>query len=1115
VTRPALDDDPRWYQKALIYQTHVRAFCDSNGDGIGDFPGLTRKLDYVRGLGVTAIWLLPFYPSPLADGGYDIADYRDVHEQYGSLDDFRKFIHAAHERGLRVITELVLNHTSDQHAWFQRARRADPGSEQRDFYVWSDTPERYAGTRIIFRDFETSNWTWDPVAGAYFWHRFYGHQPDLNWDNPAVERELFEVVDFWLGMGVDGLRLDAVPYLYAREGTSCENLPETHAALARLRKHVDEHFPGRMLLAEANQWPEDAAAYFGAGDECHMNFHFPLMPRLYMALDSEDCFPLIDIMQQTPEIPESCQWAIFLRNHDELTLEMVTEEEREAMYRSYAPDSRARINLGIRRRLAPLLANDRRRIELLNALLLSFNGTPIIYYGDEIGMGDNIALPDRDGVRTPMQWSADAGAGFSSADPQQLYLPVNTDPQYHYEAVNVEAQRSNPSSLYCWMKRIVAARQRYSVFGLGSLRFVSGANPKVVSFVRSNDEHTVLVVANLSRAAQYVELDLSSFADRVPREILGGSRFPRIAEQPYPLTLSPHAFYWLDLTEPAPADPPGESTAVRIATAPRFHELVLGPARAKLERALPRILMGRRWFGSKGRTIVQASVVDALEPPDGPNDCALVLVEVSYQDGNAERYLMPLALLQGDEAGRRAQQQAPPALAEVGGAEAGRDVALLVDGLDLPELRKRLLRAVFDGSSWRGERGELRGVRGPSWRSAQEYLERDGESQRMGGEQSNSSVSFDEAIVLKLLRRAQAGLNPELEVALQLSTRTDFHGSPALVGGLEWCDDDGQHFTVAVAQHHVKNQGDAWQVTLDHLARLLARGPSHPGDMALDALASKAPADAASLLALRHVAPPEQVTLELRPYLPSVELLGQRTAELHRALADSQDEAFAPVAFTPHDRRGLYQAMRGAAVRTFQRLEERSTTLAPATAALVAQVLARRDALLAKLQRVVELGDDAKRIRCHGDYHLGQVLFTGSDWCIIDFEGEPARGIAERRLKRSPLRDVAGMLRSFHYAARHALARATSGDTLQQDSATQAHVAQRLMGWQRWVSARFLRGYMRHIDEAALLPADEPQCAILLDGYLLEKAIYEIGYELDNRPGMLTIPLAGVCQLCD
>jgi len=527
-----LEDDPLWYKDALIYELHVRAFYDSDADGGGDFRGLYEKLPYLQDLGITALWLLPFYPSPLRDDGYDIADYTSVNPIFGTLPDAATFIKEAHRRGIRVITELVANHTSDQHPWFQRARRAKPGSSLRNFYVWSETNQRYQDARIIFKDFETSNWTWDHVANAYYWHRFYSHQPDLNFDNPKVREALFKNLDFWLEMGVDGVRLDAVPYLVEREGTNCENLPETHAFLRELRKHIDESFKNRMLLAEANQWPEDAVAYFGAGDECHMNFHFPLMPRLFMSIRMEDRFPIVDILAQTPPIPDVAQWALFLRNHDELTLEMVTDEERDYMYRAYTQDRLARLNLGIRRRLAPLLGNDRRRIELMNGLLFSLPGTPVLYYGDEIGMGDNIFLGDRNGVRTPMQWSADRNAGFSRANSQRLYLPVITDPEYHYETVNVEAQQGNPHSILSWTKRLVALRKRHRAFGRGTLELLRPENRKVLAYVRAYESEQILCIANLSRFLQAVELDLSKWKGLVPVELFSGNEMPAIGDAP-------------------------------------------------------------------------------------------------------------------------------------------------------------------------------------------------------------------------------------------------------------------------------------------------------------------------------------------------------------------------------------------------------------------------------------------------------------------------------------------------------------------------------------------------------------------------------------------------------
>ncbi|TMA76202.1 MAG: maltose alpha-D-glucosyltransferase [Deltaproteobacteria bacterium] len=538
-----------WYKDAIFYELHVRAFMDSNGDGIGDFAGLTDRLDYIRDLGVNCIWLLPMYPSPLRDDGYDIADYRSIHSEYGTLDDFQRFLDAAHARNLRVIADLVMNHTSDQHPWFQEARRS-PESPYRDYYVWSDTDQRYKQARIIFVDNETSNWTWDPVARQYFWHRFYHHQPDLNFDTPAVRASMLDVMRWWLDRGLDGFRVDAVPYLFEREGTNCENLPETHAYLKELRGEIDARYRGRILFAEANQWPSDVRHYFGDGDECHMAFNFPLMPRIFMALRREERRPIIDIVRQTPDLPASCQWGLFLRNHDELTLEMVSDEERDYMYLEYAKDARMRLNLGIRRRLAPLMENGRRQMELLHSLLLSLPGSPVLYYGDEIGMGDNIYLGDRNGVRTPMQWTGDRNAGFSHCDPERLYLPVNANPVYHYQSVNVETQLRTQTSLLNWVKRLIRVRQKYPVFGRGTIEFLLPENEKILAYVREDGTNTILCCNNLSRFAQAAELNMRRFAGRVPIELHGETVFPRIGELPYLLTFAPHGFYWFRLVRP-------------------------------------------------------------------------------------------------------------------------------------------------------------------------------------------------------------------------------------------------------------------------------------------------------------------------------------------------------------------------------------------------------------------------------------------------------------------------------------------------------------------------------------------------------------------------------------
>jgi maltose alpha-D-glucosyltransferase / alpha-amylase len=681
--------DRLWYKDAIIYQAHVRAFFDSNNDGVGDFPGLTEKLDYLQGLGINALWILPFYPSPLRDDGYDIADYESVHPGYGTVADVDRFIAEAHKRGIRVITELVINHTSDQHPWFQAARRAPAGSPARDFYVWSDTKQKYQDVRIIFTDTETSNWQWDDTAGAYYWHRFFHHQPDLNFDNPRVLEAVIGTMRFWLDRGVDGLRLDAVPYLIEREGTLCESLEETHAILRKIRRAMDERYADRMLIAEANQWPADLRPYFGNGDECHMAFNFPLMPRMFMALQQEDRHPITDIVRQTPDIPESCQWGVFLRNHDELTLEMVTDEEREHMKRVYAADPRMLINGGIRRRLAPLVENGRRRIELLHSLLFSLPGTPVIYYGDEIGMGDNIYLGDRNGVRTPMQWTGDRNAGFSRTDPARLYAPPIMDPVYGYQAVNVEAQERAPFSLLNWMKRMIALRKQFKVFGRGTMEFLPAPNRKVLAYVRRHEDQLVLCVANVSSKVQPAELDLSAFAGMTPVEMLGLTEFPKIGTQPYFLTLPPYYFYWFSLrvapaavTAPQPALPATAADAIKAALpallmSAIWESLLDGNVRTLIEKeALVPFLQRQSWFGGAARKTRAARFVDWGLLRGGQHPVFITIVEVDYKAGPSERYLLPLTVLTGAAAETLLSGSPEVALARITGARKG----LVVDG---------------------------------------------------------------------------------------------------------------------------------------------------------------------------------------------------------------------------------------------------------------------------------------------------------------------------------------------------------------------------------------------------------------------------------------------------
>jgi maltose alpha-D-glucosyltransferase/alpha-amylase len=1105
----ALEGDPLWYKDAIIYELHVRAFYDSDGDGVGDFRGLTEKLDYLQDLGVTAIWLLPFYPSPLKDDGYDMSDYTGVHPDYGTLRDFQMFLREAHRRGLRVITELVLNHTSDQHPWFQRSRRAPPGSRRRDSYVWSDSPDKYREARIIFKDFESSNWTWDPLAKAYYWHRFYQHQPDLNYDNPRVRRAMLGVMDFWLRMGVDGLRLDAVPYLYEREGTSCENLPEAHEFLRELRRRVDEKFRSRMLLAEANQWPDDAVAYFGDGDECHMAFHFPLMPRLFMAIRMEDRFPIIEILEQTPAISETCQWALFLRNHDEMTLEMVTDEERDYMNRVYAHDPQMRINLGIRRRLAPLLRNNRRQIELMNALLFSMPGTPVIYYGDEIGMGDNIYLGDRNGVRTPMQWSADRNAGFSRANPQKLYLPVIIDPEYHYEAVNVETQQNNPHRLLWWMKRLIALRKRYKAFGRGSIEFLYPENRKILAFVRRYQEERILVVANLSRFVQGVELELSGFNGMVPVELFGRTAFPPIGESPYFLSLGPHAFYWFAL-EPQRVEAPlaiaaPDSQVPTLAVRGSWENAFRGRGKAALEAVLPYYLKPRRWFGGKARAMRSVSIIEAIPIAQGRErpKFYVTLLRVDYFEGEAETYVLPLAFAAGGLADQVASEfpQAAVVRLEVEGEEGLLFDALWDEGFCGALLQAIARRRRFDGTAGELAAGSTKVLR-QLWDAAEEPLT----PSVLKAEQSNTSVIYGDRFILKLFRRLDEGVNPELEIGRLLTEKTTLAHVPPLAGFVEYRRGRQEPLTVAILQGLVPKEGDAWQYTLDELERYFERVlTDHPE-------AEEVAVPAESLLDLAEEGSPPLATDLIGPYLESARLLGERTADLHVALASALDDpSFVPEPMSPFSQRSLYQSMRSLTGQVFQLLRQRMSEIPEELSDEAQQLLGLEETILQRFQSILGGRSTAMLIRCHGDYHLGQVLYTGKDFVIIDFEGEPARPLSERRIKRCALRDVAGMLRSFHYAAYATLSDHRVSVTVRPEDIAALEPWARF--WYRWVSAAFLKAYLAEASQVPFLPQERDELQVLLDAHLLEKAIYELGYELNNRPDWIGIPLQGILDL--
>ena len=1069
-------EDGLWYKDAIIYQLHVKAFFDSNGDGIGDFAGLTEKLDYLRDLGVTTLWLLPFYPSPGRDDGYDISDYGNINPQFGTMKDFRRFMQEAKRRDLKVVTELVINHTSDQHAWFKRAKRSPEGSSARNWYVWSDTDQKYQGTRIIFTDTEKSNWTWDPEANAYYWHRFFSHQPDLNFDNPRVVSAVMQVMKRWLDTGVDGFRLDAVPYLCEREGTNNENLPETHAILKRIRAELDAYAPNKVLLAEANQWPEDVQEYFGGGEECHMAYHFPLMPRIYMAIAQEDRFPVTDIMRQTPEIPANCQWAMFLRNHDELTLEMVTDAERDYLWSTYAVDPRARINVGIRRRLAPLMDNDRRKIELMNSILMSMPGTPIIYYGDEIGMGDNIFLGDRNGVRTPMQWSPDRNGGFSRSDPAQLYLPCIMDPVYGFSAVNVEAQGRSASSLLNWTKRLISVRKSTKVFGRGTLTFVRPPNRTVLAYVRQLGDEAILCVANLSRSAQAVELDMSAWEGRMPQEMLGRVNFPRIGQLPYLVTLPPYGFFWFQLNkEPGSEQPhalPRDVSTLVLGAG--WNSLAEGWTRRTFENdVLPGFITHQRWFADKDARKISTSLGAAIPLSLGGRDHLAAIVEVTGSHG-ASRYFLPLATRW--ERYTTIDHGPGSILAAV---RRGPREGTLVDAAGETDFVPALLDAMHRGEtvSHKDKLIEFR----PTEAFAASPAPTVESIKLVDREQSNSSIIADNRFVVKLLRRLASGAHPEIEMGRFLTDKTAFKNAPALLGSAELVEGDTRS-ALAVVHEFIENQGDAWSLTLSALERLI---------------------DQQRL----NLAEPLTETADTLVLMQRMSQIGRRTAELHLALASHDDIAdFAPEPVSPADMTQWTDAL---LARTEARLDLiKSTSLPEGIAGMADLLVQNRDAIRVYISANRNVPFEGMKIRHHGDYHLGQILIAKDDAYILDFEGEPRRTLEERRHKAPPARDVAGFIRSIDYAITAAINQAPdlSGEDL-------AVLTPLMRDWGDRLTGAFWDCYRETIKDSNLWPADADQTRRLLDWFLLDKAMYEIEYELTNRPSWAHIPLEATLRI--
>jgi maltose alpha-D-glucosyltransferase/alpha-amylase len=1085
--------DPLWFKDAIIYELHIKAFFDSDNNGTGDFAGLIQKLDYLQELGVNTLWLLPFYPSPMRDDGYDISDYRNVHPEYGTMADFKQFVKEAHRRNLKVITELVINHTSDQHPWFQAARRAPAGSSKRNFYVWSDTNRKFPETRIIFSDTEKSNWTWDDEAHAYYWHRFFSHQPDLNFNNPQVVKAVIRIMRFWLDQGVDGVRLDAIPYLCVREGTQNENLPETHAAIKQMRAVLDEHYPHCVFLAEVNQWPEDVRDYFSDGDECQMAYHFPLMPRMYMAIAQEDRHPIVDIMRQTPDIPETCQWAIFLRNHDELTLEMVTDKERDYMYQTYVADPRARVNVGIRRRLAPLMDNEIDKIKLMNSLLLSMLGSPIIYYGDEIGMGDNFFLGDRNGVRTPMQWSPDRNGGFSRADPQRLYLPPIMDPVYGYGAVNVEAQLRERASLLNWMQRVLALRKNHQAFGRGKLVFLHPRNRKILAYFRLYENDIILCVANLARAAQAVELDLSAYKGCVPVELIGRSAFPPIGELPYLLTLAGHNYYWFQLTnsEAAPAWheehlPPEELPTLvlfegwhsffrdrvvvwRIAMAEKVR-------RQLEEDVLPRFVIAQRWYGAKGEAVNRVVINDYVEWVTADYKWLVALTQIERTACESLSYFLPLALAWENGNEERLHAMSPTTVAKV---RQQAKIGIIGDAFADAAFCRAVVQAIGTRQTLACEQGSINFMPTAAFatRAGEDFVNLPVRPPSTQG--SNTAIVLGEQLFLKGYRHLQIGVHPEFEIGRFLTDVAHFPNIAPVFGVVEYQGSDGNNMTLALLQGYIENQGDCWSYTLDYLSRFLEECRT----------------------AVEPVEPAAQVH---SAYLILIHTLGQRTGELHNALGKvTGDCAFDPESITDIDLTDWVLRVQAEAVATLELLEHRAEGLAETVRETAQTLLTQRNALTERLNACIVGQMKAVKTRYHGDFHLGQVLLSQNDFVFTDFEGEPARPFAERRHKHSPLRDVAGMLRSFNYAAHTALAQATT-----ERPTDLAKFEPLVRDWEAEVGRVFLTAY----NEVVPRSGDASQRG-LLELFLLEKALYEVRYELDNRPLWVDIPLLGILSL--
>jgi len=1086
------NNEPLWFKDAIIYELSVRSFFDSNADGIGDFPGLVQKLDYLEDLGINTLWLLPFYPSPLKDDGFDVTEYCDIHPDYGTLADFKVFLKEAHRRGIRVITELILNHTSDQHPWFQKSRKARAGSRYKDYYVWNNSASKYKEARVMFSEDESSNWSWDNEAKAYFWHRFYRHQPELNFENPEVQLEIIKVADFWMKIGVDGFRLPSVPFLFEEEGTNCENLPQTHAFLKRLRSHIDKHYQDKILIAEANMWPEDAAQYFGEGQECHMNFNYPLMPRLFLGLRTEDTYPIIDILEQTPDTPHNCQWALFLRNHDEIGLEMVTEEEKDYLFKAYANDPNTKHNLGIRRRLAPLLNNDRRKIELLYTILFSLPGTPVLYYGDEIGMGDNIYLGDRFGVRTPMQWNLNINAGFSNANPQKLYLPVINDPVFRHESVNVATQEENPSSLMWWIKNVLAMRKRLSVFGRGDLKFIESSNSKVLCFVRSYEKQNVIVVANMSQFSQATTLDLKMFKDCDVTEVFSQNRFMSVTDGDYSITVGPYGYFWFQADASEKKEQNGSSNELYLYKSDLSWERVFAnynEIRVLERKVLQPFMKKCRWFGGKARAISKMNIHKFIPLKVSGETHYLTIVEVHYVQRLPELYFLPMCFIPSDSIFEKVEYTAQSVVCR---AEIQGKSGFIIDSSYDRSFRDFLFTSMDRKVRIKEDAGTLEFNSSVFARLNAETVD----SKILKADQSNTAIIYNDQYFFKFYRKIENEINPDLEIVRFLSENTSFRNAPKYAGSIEFKDQQGATMVLGLLQEKVENQGDSWAMTIDSVGRFYERVMAKAKKEKLPKLINKA--------AIKFEESPDLVQEFIgRGFYERVVRLGQRTAEMHLALAsDKTNASFTPEYFSPNYQRSLYSSLRKLARDRFKLLAQSLDKLNDETKASAKRVLAMEEKVLECFSEVHQVRINAIKTRIHGDYHLGQVLFTGKDFIIIDFEGEPGFSFSERRLKKNPLKDVAGMMRSFHYAA--------FGKILLNENYREKDIeflVQWGEQWQHYVSRFYLGAYLERMGLPAKL-SDEDE--ILIRTFLIEKAIYELGYELNGRPDWVNIPLRGI-----